>query len=820
LGDLAWMTAKVPLGLLYLGACLVLPTTSLGLSGIDQGHELRQLLASSAHDPASSRRLSELYTDGVDVQWRETPNAWHQSLARIVDHRFHSFDVLEDFALTAKKAGVSVLMLVEIHKTASCPGWWYGGLQLCEHINGSNPTAGGTIAQWQSLVQSILPMRLMWWNNPTYWSVQGPVWAEALTDKDAGVGTWFSWGDENCTEVTPCSGSNVVVPGVGCAQGSWGSDGQFMGNDSALASFGSDAYADYLVDAFANTWMAQVGIQGFTEDVAANYPDMLQTDGLGSLPYWAKIVKRVRQEQPQLVMSGENYSSWDQMLLADANIGGQGGDNYEGYHRAMQQAILYGHAEDLEHTVRFSGADGAIVVCYLHPGYDGKQPGGCPTMYFRDTSATMKDVKQHTMWVALETASGIVSQHDYDPESSCAGWTTSCTSQAGAWWNVTNDPFEEEVVSPIWKFTTERALNRLALRSKLKLGAAHGYTTYHSSNCYWGAGGVDQDEGPFTFVSLDTCTALCDSDEECSCVVFLFRGVQNGTGYGDCSRRAGCIPAQFTVASSVYTVLVKNQPAPSGYATYPQSNCYDGYGALSIDVDAVPVASAAECTQRCDDTDACDCTVYQNSTGDCWTRAWCIPAECQVDAAFTVYFKQRAGGALAYLKHDALGPFGDAAIVVFNPGEAQNVTVDLSKLPAELLTGTTAPYDLLLGTPLSGPALKSSWTVPMGAHEVKAFGGFGLGSFAPRFGKFASCAANYSRAVVSVTLQSCFLACFSDALCENVFVDYVEVVWMERPPPVTCTLLGSINDPSQACVTGSGTLIRQFRYGRLSHPIV
>ena len=34
----------------------------------------------------------------------------------------------------------------------------------------------------------------------------------------------------------------------------------------------------------------------------------------------------------------------------------------------------------------------------------------------------IKDLKQHRMWVTLEAGSGIVSQHDYDPESSCEGW--------------------------------------------------------------------------------------------------------------------------------------------------------------------------------------------------------------------------------------------------------------------------------------------------------------------------------------------------------------------------------------------------------------
>ena len=88
----------------------------------------------------------------------------------------------------------------------------------------------------------------------------------------------------------------------------------------------------------------------------------------------------------------------------------------------MQKAVFDGDASQLEPLARGSGADAATSLCYLHPYYDGKQPGGCPTMYYRDVTATMQDIKQHTLWVALEAGSGIVSQHDYDPNSSCQGW--------------------------------------------------------------------------------------------------------------------------------------------------------------------------------------------------------------------------------------------------------------------------------------------------------------------------------------------------------------------------------------------------------------
>ena len=216
----------------------------------------------------------------------------------------------------------------------------------------------------------------------TYWSVQGQVWAEAKADKTSDVGKWFSWGPESCEGVAPCDGSNVKVPGVGCAQGSWGSKGsdpKTEGIQSALASFGSAEYADYMVDAMANSWTKNLGIDGYTEDCSANYQCMMQLSDpeKGSLPDWAAIVGRVRKQQPQLVMSGEGYGSWAEMIIADANIGGQGTGNY---HDAMQKAVMDGDASGLEKFASTSGADAATVVCYLNPAYDGVQPGGCPTM--------------------------------------------------------------------------------------------------------------------------------------------------------------------------------------------------------------------------------------------------------------------------------------------------------------------------------------------------------------------------------------------------------------------------------------------------------
>ena len=118
-------------------------------------------------------------------------------------------------------------------------------------------------------------------------------------DRCCHQGRWFSWGPENCTGIPSCWGDPVRVPGVGCAQGSWGSIGANKGVPSALASFGSPEYAAYLADAMANSWTRNLGIDGYTIDCAANYNFcMLQTkDAQGD--FYKGIVGKVRETQPQ-----------------------------------------------------------------------------------------------------------------------------------------------------------------------------------------------------------------------------------------------------------------------------------------------------------------------------------------------------------------------------------------------------------------------------------------------------------------------------------------------------------------------------------------
>ena len=177
-----------------------------------------------------------------------------------------------------------------------------------------------------------------------------------------------------------------------------------------------------------------------------------------------------------------------------------------------------------------------------------------------------------------------------------------------------------------------------------------------------------------------------------------------------------------------------------------------------------------------------------------------------------------ASNALVYLKHDALGPHGDAALLVFNPGQAAKLTIDLSLLPPSLFG--TVPVDLLAAGPRNAigggdpvAPLARTWTVEMNAMEMSFFGGFSLGVFAPRQGKRAHCTSDdgYSRASSGSTLQACFLECLHDDRCFNVFVTG-DIAWIgETAADVQCTLLGALKDPSTACAApGNGTLVTRL----------
>ena len=62
-------------------------------------------------------------------------------------------------------------------------------------------------------------------------------------------------------------------------------------------------------------------------------------------------------------------------------------------------------------------------------------------------------------------------------------------------------------------------------------------------------------------------------------------------------------------------------------------------------------------------------------------------------------------------------------MMVFNPGAAQSITVDLSStLPLQMLDGSIVPFDLFSATNTTGPPLTRHWTVQMDAGDVKVRG--------------------------------------------------------------------------------------------------
>ena len=62
------------------------------------------------------------------------------------------------------------------------------------------------------------------------------------------------------------------------------------------------------------------------------------------------------------------------MIRDDADLA-KGGSKEEEYHAAMRKAVQEGDAGTLEDVVSTSVAYSATALCYLHPHYDGRQPG-------------------------------------------------------------------------------------------------------------------------------------------------------------------------------------------------------------------------------------------------------------------------------------------------------------------------------------------------------------------------------------------------------------------------------------------------------------
>lgn len=86
------------------------------ISPAAQASSVRALFArnADAYTELGNDGQRALYDDDDDLRWRNDPRQWHQQMARIVDHRFLTFDGFGAFATDAKK----VLVLVRLRTGA------------------------------------------------------------------------------------------------------------------------------------------------------------------------------------------------------------------------------------------------------------------------------------------------------------------------------------------------------------------------------------------------------------------------------------------------------------------------------------------------------------------------------------------------------------------------------------------------------------------------------------------------------------------------------------------------------------------------------
>lgn len=283
------------------------------------------------------------------------------------------------------------------------------------------------------------------------------MWAQAKAAPSSTVGQFFSYAPK-AADLPVCPGKwlgNQSAPGnpshgyrntcfeaAGgelCAQGSFGSvagncshdqantsqcfDDALMGCragsgtciQSVNANAGHQAYQDYLVDALANSWCKNLGIDGFVVDTSFQIPCAPGTNEHYGQPggtehiFYNQIIGRVRETQPQVVLSGEDCASWDDAIQHNFQLPGTKASG--AYQQALQDAVRAKDLGTLEPVVASSGADAATVICYLHPGLDGQPSGACPTLYYRvrhtDTACFQRSVGHtHICLVYTCTSSG------------------------------------------------------------------------------------------------------------------------------------------------------------------------------------------------------------------------------------------------------------------------------------------------------------------------------------------------------------------------------------------------------------------------------
>eukprot|EP01052_Picozoa_sp_SAG31_P029117 SAG31_NODE_2870_length_4974_cov_1.507282_3_plen_404_part_00 len=142
------------------------------------------------------------------------------------------------------------------------------------------------------------------------------------------------------------------------------------------------------------------------------------------------------------------------------------------------------------------------------------------------------------------------------------------------------------------------------------------YTRLTGTKCEVGscAAGTCHASGRIEGKTPAECMAQCDKDDTCSCVVY-------DSKTGACDMLTRCLVDKATpVLNSTYGLdtYIKD------YTVLQGLNCYDGHGAVDIDVAPAPNLTQERCAERCEAVPACTGAVHTTrgaKKGDCWMRS-------------------------------------------------------------------------------------------------------------------------------------------------------------------------------------------------------
>jgi len=86
-----------------LGACHAALRAPLSDDAVKAFYRRVQAERAQTYAALNASARAQLYAGDTDIAWADAPGAWHQQTARIVDHRFKTFDAMLQFVMHAKK---------------------------------------------------------------------------------------------------------------------------------------------------------------------------------------------------------------------------------------------------------------------------------------------------------------------------------------------------------------------------------------------------------------------------------------------------------------------------------------------------------------------------------------------------------------------------------------------------------------------------------------------------------------------------------------------------------------------------------------------